>query len=84
MMKRVASEVRKPGMTRIRKCRCGAPLALDDGDCCSECRPHLSARAQAVSNARKQSWKELKQAESGVANLEFLLKRLGHKVEGKP
>jgi len=79
-MRRVASEVREPGMLSSRRCGdCGGKLEDDDDVRCIECRPRLSEAARAAEVERLL----LVEADRQIAHAFSLLKRVSRTIERK-
>jgi hypothetical protein len=66
-----------PGMPSTRRCACGNLLAPDDGERCIDCKPRLSAAAQAVGEACRRRDDEI----AAMEREERLLATTIHRVQ---
>lgn len=75
------SESKLPGMHSNRHClKCAELLAIDDGELCSECRPHLSEAARAASELRRAELEAIAKLESAIDNLDMLVRKVNRKL----
>lgn len=80
-MKRVSSETRLPGMASARRCsECGLALAADSGERCEDCRPRLSAQAQAVGAQRRQENEEIERAERMIEGIDRMIRKMARQL----
>jgi hypothetical protein len=70
------SEDYGPGMKCHRRCACGAPLAIDDGERCAECKPVLSKQALVAAARRRKLDDEIAAMEIEAALLHMTIKRV--------